>query len=400
MEGDHSGIKLGELLLRVGFLRPNELEEAVSTAQDTGMPIGRVLIMSGYLTDQELQAAVQAQSLIKDRTIPLELAMRALASVSQEGVTLEQALRNLGWVNKRPVSSAKLGELLIAAEFVSNEQLDEALRTSQETGLPLGRILVLTQALSDDHLNAALTAQVMIRDGKITKEQAVAGLKQSRRQRISIEDSLTEQGIWNPPLKASVKLGELFVLAGLVGEGDLMNALEVGLMRETPLGQVLVQSGFITRPVLDASLKLQHMVGNGTLSGLQAAEALRQVATKGTSIAQAVAELGLLRSEPTETIRLGEILQAAGVLNEDDIQKAIDLSTKNAALVGKMLLITGMIDEPTLHAALRCQFLLREGYLKMDQAIVALTHCQRNKVTFDEALKQLGFAAALQAKES
>ncbi len=129
-------------------------------------------------------------------------------------------------------------------------------------------------------------------------------------------------------------------------------------------------------------LKIQEMVGNGTLHALQAAEALRQIVLKNISIAQAVAELGLLKSDPSETIRLGEILQAAGVISEDDINKAIELSTKNSALVGKMLLVSGMIDEGMLHSALRCQFLLREGFLKMEQAVVALNHCQKKSRPF------------------
>ncbi len=390
-DNEQKVLRLGELLTQVGIVQPHELTEAIQTSSETGLPIGRVLIMSGYLTDQELQAAVQAQSLVKDKVIELDLALKALQTVSQEGLTLEQALRTLGWVNKRSATTAKLGEFLIAAELCSQEQLDEALRTSQETGLPLGRILVLTQTVSDELLTAALTAQVLVRDNKITKDEAIQGLASARRRRVSIEVSLSDHGFYKAPIRASIKLGELLVLAGLLNESDLMTALELGLAREMPVGQVLVQTGQMTRAGLDAALKIQDMVGNGTLHALQAAEALRQIVLKNISIAQAVAELGLLKSDPSETIRLGEILQAAGVVSDDDIQKAIELSTKNSALIGKMLLVSGMIDEVMLHSALRCQFLLREGFLKMEQAVVALNHCQKNHVSFDDALQQLGW---------
>ncbi|MGH9552152.1 MAG: hypothetical protein ACRD3W_22385, partial [Terriglobales bacterium] len=99
----------------------------------------------------------------------------------------------------------------------------------------------------------------------------------------------------------------------------------------------------------------------------------------------------LLKGEPSETIKLGEILKAAGVITDDDIRRAVELSSRNSALIGKMLLVTGMIDEPMLHASLRCQFLLREGFLNMEQAIVALSHCQRNRVSLDDALQELGW---------
>lgn len=384
-------VKLGELLISVGVLKPQELSEAIQVAGETGLPIGRVLIMSGYLTDHELQCAVQAQSMIKDRLIDVDLAIRALAIISEEGTSLDEALKRLGWVSARKQPTARLGEILLGAELVSQEQLNDALRTSHETGLPLGRVLVLTQAVSDEILSAALTAQVLVRDEKISLEQATQGLKSAKRRRVSIEVSLMDYGFYRPPNRQTVKLGELLVFSGLVNEGDVMNALELGLSREMPVGQVLVESGFINKTVLECALKFQEMVANGTLNALQASEALRQVATRGMSIAQAVAELGLLKSEPSDTIKLGEILKAAGVITDDDIRRAVELSSRNSALIGKMLLVTGMIDESMLHASLRCQFLLREGFLNMEQAIVALSHCQRNRVSFDDALQELGW---------
>jgi len=390
-DNEQKVLRLGELLTQAGIVQSQELSEAVQTSNETGLPIGRVLIMSGYLTDQELQAAVQAQSLMRDRVIELDVALKALQSVSQEGLTLEQALKVLGWVNKRATSTATLGEFLISSELCSQDQLDEAVRTSQETGLPLGRVLVLIQAVSDELLTAALTAQVLVRDGKITKEEAIQALASARRRRVTIEVSLADHGFYKAPIRQSIKLGELLVLAGILNESDLMTALELGLARGMPVGQVLVQTGQMTRAGLDAALKVQDMVSEGTLHALQAAEALRQVVLKNISIAQAVAELGLLKSDPSETIRLGEILQSAGILTDDDIQKAIELSTKNSALVGKMLLVSGMIDEGMLHSALRCQFLLREGFLKMEQAVVALNHSQKHRVSFDDALQQLGW---------
>jgi hypothetical protein len=391
MEPESRPIRLGELLTRVGLLRSHELTEAIQIAGETGLPIGRVLIMSGYLTDQELQASVQAQSYLKDKVIDMDLAVNALNKVSQDDLTFEQALRELGFTLKASHQTTKLGELVIGAELVTQAQLNEALRTSQETGLPLGRVLVLTQALNDELLSAALTAQVLVRDGKISRDQAIQGLKSAKRRRVTIEVSLMDHGFYRPPVRQSVKLGELLVLSGLVNEGDLMNALELGLIREQPIGQVLVESGYITKEILSAALKLQQMVTNGTLNALQASEAIRQVATRGFTIAQAVAELGLLKFDANETIRLGEILKASGVITDEDIKKAIDLSSRNSALVGKMLLVTGMIDEQMLHASLRCQFLLREGFLKMDQATQALNHCQRNRCSFDDALQELGF---------
>lgn len=389
---EYSSIKLGDLLTQVGILKSDELANAIQVAGETGLPIGRVLIMSGYLTDLDLQAAVQVQSLLKDSQMDILTAGKVLALVSKEGVTFEQSLRRVGWVGNQKVQTAKLGELLLAAELVTEAQMNEGLKTSQETGLPLGRILVLTQALTEELLSAALTAQVMVRDGKVTKEQAIEGLRSARRRRVSIEVSLIDHGFYRPPTRQTVKLGELFVLSGLINESDLMNALELGLTREMPVGRVLVESGYITKQILDAALKLQEMVSNGTLNALLASEALRRIAVHQVPISQAVAELGSREMTVDQSMRLEEVLKGADIVTDADIRSAIDTSSRNSALLGKMLLVTGMVDEPTLHAALRAQFLLREGFLHFEQAMIAISYAKKNGVTFDEAIVELGWS--------
>jgi len=384
-------IRIGELLSRAGLLRDADLNEAIQLAGETGLPVGRVLIMSGYLAEHELQSAVQAQSLMKDGLLDVALAVTALKAAAEEGITLEKALAKLGWKRPDKGETNKMGELLLAAQLVSKEQLDEALKTSLETGLPLGRILVLTGALTESLLAAVLNAQVFIRDSKVTREQAVLGLQSAKKRKVSIEQCFVDAGFYRLPARQTIKLGELLVLAGLLSESDLMNVLELGLVNQKPLGEILTQSGFITQDVLSAALRFQELVASGSLSPLHAAEALGQVHAKGVSIAQAVAELGLLKPQPHETIRLGELLKLAGFVTQDDISKAVELSSKNSALIGKMLLVTGMIDESVLHAALRCQFLLREGFLKPEQGIIALNYCQRSKVSFDDAMAELGW---------
>ncbi len=51
-----------------------------------------------------------------------------------------------------------------------------------------------------------------------------------------------------------------------------MTALEMGLIREVPIGQMLVESGFISKRILDTALKLQEIVSSHSLSALKAAE--------------------------------------------------------------------------------------------------------------------------------
>jgi len=391
--------RLGELLLEAKILNEDGLNHAIELSSETGLPLGRVLVMCGYIGDRELEATVKAQALVKDGALTLEKAQEALTLLGKEGLDFDVCLKQVGWVNPDRPPVARLGELLQDADIIAKLQLEDALKTSQETGLPLGRVLVLTNAVSEEMLSAALTAQVLVRDNKISREQAVQALKSSRFRRVNIEVSLIDLGFYKPPPRQRVKLGELLVLSGLVNEGDLMTALEMGLIREVPIGQMLVESGFISKRILDTALKLQEIVSSHSLSALKAAEALREVATRHVSLARAISELDLSVSESRERVRLCEMLKAAGIVSDTEIKKALRDARRNSALLGKILLVTGAIDDQTLHATLRSLVLLRDEKINMEQAIFALNHARKNQITFDEALAELKWTSQVDKDE-
>ncbi len=384
--------RLGELLLSSSVLTTGELEHAVELSSETGLPMGRVLVMCGYITERELEAAVKAQSLVKDGALTGEKAREAIQLMSKKGMDFERCLKSVGFTRDTAEPTFRLGELLVEAHILTKSQLKDVLRTSQETGLPVGRVLVLTGVISEEMLSAALTAQVLVRDNKISPEQAVQALSSSRFRRVNIEVSLMDLGFYKPPPRQRVRIGELLVLSGLVNEPDLMTALELGLIREAPVGQMLVEGGFISRRILDTALKLQEIVSSHSLSALKASEALRQVAVNHVSLARAISELELESSERKERVRLGEMLKACGIVGDTDIKKALKDASRNSALLGKVLLVTGVIDEHTLHAALRLLLLLRSEKLTMEQAIIALNHARKHKLTIDESLQELKWA--------
>jgi hypothetical protein len=391
VSSDTKPVKLGELLIAAGLLTSQTLEDAIRTASETGLPIGRVLIMSGAMSDNALQGAIGAQSMVKDQLLEPNNAVEVLKLIAQLNIPLEEALTKLNFQAREEARTTKLGQLLTAAQVISERQLAEALQSSQETGLPTGRILVLTQAITETMLSAALTAQVLVRDGKVSREQAIEGLASARRRRVSIETSLADHGYFRPPVKQSVKLGELYVLSDLLLESDLMTALEKSLVQRVPIGQIFLQAGLTTDAVLEAALKLQEMVANGTLNSLQASQALKQVAMQRFTLSQALADLGAKQPAKDDPFQIGDILKAANIITEEDIKKAIELSVKNSGLFGRMLLSAGFIDDALLNSTLRAQFLIREGFLNMEQAIIALTQCRQTGQPFDEVIQQLGW---------
>jgi len=386
--GDTSRIRLGILMIEAGLIAREELEECLRMARETGLPVGRILLVTGKTTENVLQAAVQAQSLLKDGIIDLKTAYRGLQLVARDKKSFDSALTQLD-VEIDDVKVNKLGQLLIASNFVTEEQLELALADSASTGLPFGRMLVLNGVLTEAQLAATLNAQILVRDEKITIDQAVDGLKQARRRQIAVEVPLMEKGFYKVQARDSIRLGELLSLAGLISEQQLLNAVELGLVSQKALGQVLIESNLVPEETLKVALQLQELVSKGTLKPLQASQVLVQVNETGMAITDAVRLIEKAANNDSANVSLKDFLMTVKTVTHDDIQSAFDVSVNNNQILGRMLLLAGIIDESTLQAAMRLTFLVRGGLLSMEQAQTAFDYSQRHRATIDEALQEL-----------
>ncbi|HEY9677198.1 MAG TPA: hypothetical protein V6C76_04290 [Drouetiella sp.] len=170
---DSKPVRLGELLTAAGVLRREDLNEAVMIAQDTGQLIGKVLVMSGYLSKHALQVAVNAQSMIRDNMLDIDMGLIAIAIASNQEISLDESLSQLGWVRKKEAVSCKLGELLSGSGVVDLKDLEEALKKSEDTGEPLGSILLKSKIIEEKVLLFALDQQAAVRDGVIKKDDAI-----------------------------------------------------------------------------------------------------------------------------------------------------------------------------------------------------------------------------------
>ena len=309
-------------------------------------------------------------------------------------------------------SSNKLGELLLASNLIDREQFGKSMQRSLATGLPLGRILVLNGALSETLLNTALEIQVRIRDGMLTREEAIGALRgqagevdseEAQRQTVKLQTVLAA-----PPRKKGIRLGELMVLAGLLNETDVMSALELGLVNEQPIGQVLVYQGFLTEELLEIALELQRKVDVGELQPTEAGQALAKISATGIDISEAVEEFVQPVEEVYEQMSFDKMLTLARVVTLDDMESALEQATQSAQILAKILVMTNFITEATMHAVLQCYSMMSNNFLSQDDAIIALDYClhksaDRN-ITFGEALQELGWSATqslqMQAKNS
>jgi hypothetical protein len=385
MEGK-APTRIGELLIHLGLLTEGDLMEASHVAVDLGLPLGRALVMSDYISDAQLRAIIQAQSMLKDNVVDMQTVANAMKIIGETECSLDEALAKSGYSPNAEATTNKLGDLLVEAGVLSAEELQVTLQRAQENGLPLGRALGYTGRVAPALLHASLNAQVLLRDGRITRAQAINALRAAHQKQTSFEQELAEQGSYSPPSGARVRIGELFVLAGIVSEENVLVALEHCLLNQKMMGEVLLEMNIVSPELLQAALKLQEAIDTRLLTALTAAEALRRVQARNISIDRAMAEMGLLRSPPAERIRIGEFLLMANMISQDQLQEAVKLASMNNALIGKILVFMGALGKNNLHNALRCQFLMREGFLNEEQAISLVQYCQQKQIPVEEAV--------------
>lgn len=386
-------VKLGELLISAEILTSQQLLDSIELAKQTGMPVGRMLVMSGNVSEPVLLASVQIQSMLRENQISFDDAIKVLLLVSKKGMPLEVALGQLNRPIDEKKPTVKLGELLFEAGFIGHDELDKFLKDSQDAGLPLGRIVLLYGSVSKESLSACLTAQVLVRDSKVTREQAIKALKTMRRRRTDLEESLRELGYYRKPLRPHTLIGELCIKAELVDENDVLGSLEWALENEIPVGQAMVQNGVLSRADLELALNLQEMVINSTLTEDQASGVLENVARKGFSPTSALTELAVKTASPDDCRSVMQLLTAAGIIAKEARDAVFSRETVSLAELGQRLIAGELIDEFTFHNACRCQFLMRTGFIGLEQGIVVLNHCRTRRIPVDTALRELNWIA-------
>lgn len=349
--------------------------------------------MSGHLTPKDLQVALEAQSMLRDHTIDINIAVQCIKVARKIGASFADVLEDYDASAAKRARTGKLGELLVDASIISQDQLSQAMEQGLNTGMPLGRMLVLNEAIQAEFLEKALDIQVRLRDEMLTREEAIKSLQEL----AGVEATAGKEEEKKPEKKKQiVRLGELLVMAGILSENDVMDALEWGLANQQPIGTVLVSQQLISQELLDAALFFQTCVKSDELDPLKACECLSEVFSTGVSPEEALKEVtdsATIEAPDKPPIDYRTLVKMARVVTDEDIDKAFDITAHDAALIGKVLVLTGFMDVPTLQATLRCYQMVSKGWLSPDDAIAALDYClhqsQSASPSFEQALRDL-----------
>ena len=128
---------IGQVILESGVITEGQLQEALAYQEKWGGKIGEILIEKGYITERKLKDFLNLQ-------VSVNSAATWMAPGKKEHL---------------------LGDIMLAAEVISQDQLDEALEYQKEAGVKIGRILIEKGYISEQALKDCLDRQVVVRNG-------------------------------------------------------------------------------------------------------------------------------------------------------------------------------------------------------------------------------------------
>ncbi len=396
-------VRIGDLLCQAGIISSEFIRDALEKYEQRGLPIGKVLVLSGCLSEQQLRTALEIQTMVNDGLLPIDVGTHVLRIAHGDNVQLTDAFVRSGLIQPEDQLTNKLGQLLLDAEILEEEELEEALETNQRTGLPLGHILCFTGLVSQPIIDNALLGQQLIRRGQVSKEQAVAALHEAFTRETTLELKDINKGYQRMPLKGSPRFGEMLYQAKLLTEAQLMDTLLASQVRKQPIGRVMLEHRLVTAEIVEGTVELQEMLDNGTITLKLALEALLEVRAKSTPWIQAVAELSTYNVRHNPAILMVELLTGAGILPVTsiprEVQERVDVNYNQTPEVCSILKEQNLVDDLAMLNSLRLAYLLDQEFLTHEKAILALEYAAKTKSKIDHVMYLLGWLNRTRLRE-
>ncbi len=180
-----------------------------------------------------------------------------------------------------------------------------------------------------------------------------------------------------------VRIGELLMQAEILSSDFIRDALERFEQRGLPIGKVLVMSGYLTEAELRQALEVQSLINDGHLPLELGVTVLRVAHKDHISLNDAFQRSGLVQPEDQETNRLGQLLVAAGIVTDRDLEEALQINIRTGLPLGHVFCFHGYVSQAILYTALQVQESIRRNAIGRPEAVAALNAAARRERTLE-----------------
>jgi hypothetical protein len=295
---------------------------------------------------------------------------------------------------QRPVAlesgyDTRIGEFLLAAEVVQRRELSESLSLARRSGLPIGRVLIVSGLVSEIGLRQAIKVQSMVRDSILPFRMGVDALKLACGEELQLEDALARLG-WNEgTTKQTSKLGELLLTAEVISQQSLDTAIRTAEATGMPLGRTLISLGLLSDEMLSAALDAQVLVRDFKIGRQQSVDGLKAAKKRREPVDELLKGQGYFRGPQPNLIRLGQLFNEAGLIGVEQLWNALTRTFVQQIPIGQALCEMKLIDRDQLRNGLLVQEMVANRTLDFLQASEVLRSVCRAKNPLATALARL-----------
>jgi len=227
----------------------------------------------------------------------------------------------------------------------------------------LGKFLLEAHLIPQHTIDGALLLQDMVKSGALSVDVAAEALARAHNRSGAFDTSifLAKPNPHARELKISVP----------------------------PIGELLLKAGLINEDALDAALTIQDAASKGQMTN---EEALKKFAKRsfGSSTDHSIQTVQPTGQQGYEE-RAVQLLVTAKLIESQDLAAGLKVQEKNGGYLLKILEAASRIDEVLSAAALRAQSLIDQKKMKEEQVIIVLYYVQRSRVSFDDAIEEMGW---------
>jgi len=383
-------LRLGTILSHFGLLQEHEFDRALKVANETRLPVGKVLVMFEQLTDNTLKAAIDAQWMLKDGLISIGQAQHAVDLVRRKNWAFSDALLTMG-IDAYATRGARLGELMVGSGQLSEDEISKFLKVSNYSGLPLGRILLLLDRVTENALGSTLRLQHDIRVGGLEVDTGLALIRETVKRDCGNRQT------------DSLLLGELLSHAGILKESEVAVALDIAAANSKMVGEVLTEHGWISDTVLDKALSLQKKARAKEITLDDAVSTLKGQAETGAFAPLSAFDF----TGPTDferNISLYEYLRLTGYITPEKLSDVVTRAAREPAIIADiqaspqatlkdtlkiavtdsnrfLRLLSSVLpdDKDVIDTGYAFQQQVRKGTIKLDRSILEFTLMRTKK---------------------
>jgi hypothetical protein len=185
------------------------------------------------------------------------------------------------------------------------------------------------------------------------------------------------------------RLGEIFLDTGIVDVSAVSEGLALAKRTSFPIGRVLVMTGWLDEHDINCALEVQSLLREGAIDKPLAKELLRFSHLNKVDISESFRLNGLSRGGDQQS-RLGRLVLASGIVNEERLSQASREASRHCIPLGSALVMLKAISPKTYDGLLNLQIMLRDKKVAFPDAIRFVIEMHERQVSLREVLGDHG----------